>query len=74
MAQKIKGRRYNAMVKVNPPFTRGGGENHPPPRFFSNLEKTGENFVKIFFLPEPNSFPDILKKKIMQIGQAVRPQ
>ena len=35
----------------------------PPPRFFSNLEKTGENFVKIFFLPEPNSFPDILKKK-----------
>ena len=35
----------------------------PPPRFFSNLEKTGKNFDKIFFLPEPNSFPDILKKK-----------
>ena len=40
-----------------------GGWKSPPPRFFSNLEKTGENFVKIFFLPEPNSFPDILKKK-----------
>ena len=51
------------MWHINPPFTKGGVKITPPPRFFSNLEKTGKNFVKIFFLPIPNSFPDILKKK-----------
>ena len=48
---------------ITPPCTKGGVKIPPPPRFFSNLEKTGKNFVKIFFLPVPNSFPDILKKK-----------
>ena len=54
---------FNQPIIINPPFTRGGVKITPPPRFFSNLEKTGKNFDKIFFLPEPNSFPDILKKK-----------
>ena len=55
---------YRNVTFLTRRLPRGGGENPPPPpRFFSNLEKTGENFVKIFFLPEPNSFPDILKKK-----------
>ena len=40
----------------------GGGDFHPPPRFFRKSPKTGQNFDQQKNISEPNSFPEILKK------------
>ena len=41
---------------------QGGGENHPPPRFFQKAPKTTENLDPKKNISLPNSFPEILKK------------
>ena len=56
-----------------PPFTRGC-ENHPPPSIFFKSWKNGEKFWQNIFYTWTKFISRHFEKKIMQIGQAVRPQ